>query len=440
MSSNTSNTNSEEETLIDYAAEVAVNLANTLSEQVEGEGSNAIRRNRRYIKRGRDQGQNRLMEDYFNDNAIYQVYFRRRFRMHKPLFFRIVEGVCSVCDSFTQRPDARGTLGFTPIQKYTAALRMLAYGTHPDSLDENFRMSERTARDTLIHFCDSILQLYGPRYLRYPTPNDVKQLYDHHANVHGFPGMLGSLDCMHWKWNMCKNHLRGQYTKGLYNYPTVVLEAVASQDLWFWHANFGSPGSLNDINILDHSPLFNKMLDGTGPDTSFVCRGVQFQFGYYLVDGIYPERSVFVKPLTNTSDPMKERYKVAQSKARKDIERAFGALKKRFQIVSKPSYFREVETMQKIMYTCMTLHNMILEDEDHAICQYDPNEVIPETQAFPMGSPMYRQITRTLHNAAIYNMLRSTLTEHLWSLRNLDLNMPPEDELAGQYSDEDPLL
>jgi len=39
MSSNTSSTNSEEEALMDYAAEVAVNLANTLSQQVEGEGS-----------------------------------------------------------------------------------------------------------------------------------------------------------------------------------------------------------------------------------------------------------------------------------------------------------------------------------------------------------------------------------------------------------------
>ena len=72
----------------------------------------------------------------------------------------------------------------------------------PDSLDENFRMFERTARDTLIHFCDCILQLYAPRYLRTPTPNDVKQLYDHHSKVHGFPGMLGSFDCMHWKWNV----------------------------------------------------------------------------------------------------------------------------------------------------------------------------------------------------------------------------------------------
>jgi hypothetical protein len=32
--------------------------------------------------------------------------------------------------------------------------------------------------------------------------------------------------------------------------PTIILEAVASQDLWIWHAFFGMPGSLNDINAL----------------------------------------------------------------------------------------------------------------------------------------------------------------------------------------------
>jgi hypothetical protein len=32
---------------------------------------------------------------------------------------------------------------------------------------------------------------------------------------------------------------------------TVVLEAIATHDLWIWHAFFGLPGTLNDINIID---------------------------------------------------------------------------------------------------------------------------------------------------------------------------------------------
>jgi hypothetical protein len=32
-----------------------------------------------------------------------------------------------------------------------------------------------------------------------------------------------------------------------------MLEAVASLDLWIWHAFFGVAGSNNDINVLDQS-------------------------------------------------------------------------------------------------------------------------------------------------------------------------------------------
>ena len=161
---------------------------------------------------------------------------------------------------------------------------------------------------------------------------------------------------------MCPNALKGQYPKGN-TYPTVVLEAVASQDLWFWHGFFGSPGSINDINVLGNSPIFCKLLDGRDPDTSFTLRGTDFRFGYYLVDGIYPELSVFVKTLSFPNDPVRRRYKTVQEKARKDIERAFGALKKRFKILVNASIFRKVKHMKMVMYTCMILHNMILEDE-----------------------------------------------------------------------------
>ncbi|KAJ0835779.1 putative harbinger transposase-derived protein [Helianthus annuus] len=39
------------------------------------------------------------------------------------------------------------------------------------------------------------------------------------------------------------------------------VKAAASQDLWFWHAFFGAACS-NNPNILDQSPLFNKVVHG----------------------------------------------------------------------------------------------------------------------------------------------------------------------------------
>lgn len=41
-----------------------------------------------------------------------------------------------------------------------------------------------------------------------------------------------------------------------------MLESVASQDLWIWHAFFGIAGSNNYINVLNQSNVFNEILEG----------------------------------------------------------------------------------------------------------------------------------------------------------------------------------
>lgn len=49
---------------------------------------------RRVINRNRVEGHNRLYQDYFSENPTYsKEYFRRRFRMRRPLFCRILNGV-----------------------------------------------------------------------------------------------------------------------------------------------------------------------------------------------------------------------------------------------------------------------------------------------------------------------------------------------------------
>ena len=58
---------------------------------------------------------------------------------------------------------------------------------------------------------------------------------------------------------------KGQFTRGDHGASTIMLEAVASQDFWIWHAFFGVAVSNNDINILNQSPLFNNILQRYAP-------------------------------------------------------------------------------------------------------------------------------------------------------------------------------
>ena len=77
-----------------------------------------------------------------------------------------------------------------------------------------------------------------------------------------------------------------------------MLEAVASYDRWIWHAFFGTAGSNNDLNVLNQSPLFTQVLQGRAPEVKFTINGSEYNMGYYLADGIYPEWATFVKTIT----------------------------------------------------------------------------------------------------------------------------------------------
>ena len=71
--------------------------------------------------------------------------------------------------------------------------------------------------------------------------------------------------------------------------PTLLLKAVASFDLWIWHAFSGVAGSNNDINVLDRSSLFDEVLEGRAPKLSYTLNDNNCNLGYYLADRIYPE-------------------------------------------------------------------------------------------------------------------------------------------------------
>ncbi|MFS8013957.1 putative harbinger transposase-derived protein [Helianthus anomalus] len=251
---------------------------------------------KKMVDRDRIRANEVLMNDYFVENPLYNSEtFRDRFRLPKELFLKIVGDIEASEGWFQEGYDARGKPSFTPIQKCTSAIRQLATGNPPDQYDEYLAMSERTSRECLQFFCNAVIKLYSNEFLRKPTSHDISRIYAAHEARWHFPGMLGSIDCTHIEWKNCPRELRGAYVRGDIKRPTIILEAVASNDLWIWHSYFGVPGSNNDINVLHTSPLFQSVTDGTAPSSPFYVNGRHYIRGFYLVDGIYPSWSVFVK-------------------------------------------------------------------------------------------------------------------------------------------------
>ncbi|CAL8082079.1 unnamed protein product [Prunus armeniaca] len=197
--------------------------------------SRALNVDRRRHSRGKN-----LLEDYFIPHSLYSdVHFRARYRIPH-LFNKVMHDICNYDEYFVQKKNCAGNLGLLPEQKFTTVIRMLAYGSSANQVDEIAWMGKSTILESLVRFCYAVENLYTRDYLCRLTPRDLQRLLQK-AESRGFLGMIG--DYGNWK---------GQ--------KSIILEAVAGFDTWVWHAFFGVAGSQNDLNVLCQSLVFNDIL------------------------------------------------------------------------------------------------------------------------------------------------------------------------------------
>eukprot|EP00267_Zea_mays_P054608 XP_020407859.1 uncharacterized protein LOC109945887 [Zea mays] len=155
------------------------------------------------IHRDHMSGDARIRADYFGAQPVYtDAQFHRRFRMRRHVFERLIDVVQQVDPYFIQRPNCAGEIGLSALRKVVAAVRILAYGIPADAVDEYVRIGESTAHEALKHFCTAVQTAFAPYYLRAPNAEDIARLLQV-GESRGFPGMLGSVDCMHWEWRNC---------------------------------------------------------------------------------------------------------------------------------------------------------------------------------------------------------------------------------------------
>ncbi|GJR45912.1 ALP1-like protein isoform X1, partial [Tanacetum coccineum] len=135
--------------------------------------------------------------------------------------------------------------------------------------------------------------------------------------------------------------------------------------------------------------LFNDLLDDKAPVAPYVVNGVEFENGYYLAD----------------------------EGARKDVERAFGVLQGRWGIIQQPARSYHVNTIRRVMYSCIILHNMILKDQKMAV--FDWNEVYANPSRNMQRTWIERCETQRRKNKEMRDRdthlsLQQNLMEHIW--------------------------
>uniref|UniRef100_A0A0D3DML2 Myb-like domain-containing protein n=1 Tax=Brassica oleracea var. oleracea TaxID=109376 RepID=A0A0D3DML2_BRAOL len=296
--------------------------------------------------------------------------------------------------------DALGRLSLSPLQKCTAVIRVLAYGFAADAVDEYLRLGETTTRSCVEHFVEGILDLFGDEYLRRLTPADLQRLL-YIGEQRGFPGMIGSIDCMHWEWKNCLTAWKGQYSRG--------------------------SGTLNDINVLDRSPVFDDIIKGQAPQVTFYVNGKEYNLAYYLTDGIYPKWTTFIQSIPIPQGPKATLFAQHQEAVRKDVERAFGVLQARFAIVKNPALFWDKAKIGRIMRACIVLHNMIVENEREGYTHFDVLEFqqgedigtshvdLTYSTDIPSNIANMMSVRTRIRDRQMHQQLKADLVEHLWN-------------------------
>ncbi|XP_047940818.1 uncharacterized protein LOC125188115 [Salvia hispanica] len=166
-----------------------------------------------------------LFEDCFADEPQWgPSVFLRRFRMQLELFLQIVHAMEAHDEYFQQREDAAHRRGLSPLMKCKVALFQF---------NEYLHVGDTIDRECMVKFCEGVVDAFGATYLRRLNTEDCQFLMGMQDRVHDFPGMLGSIDCMHWEWKNCPAAWRDQFTSGYKGtHPTMILEDIIDYRLW----------------------------------------------------------------------------------------------------------------------------------------------------------------------------------------------------------------
>ncbi|KAH1233636.1 hypothetical protein GmHk_09G026036 [Glycine max] len=147
--------------------------------QQQPESNNRPRQTRRNINRNREDEHSRLMNNYFSENSTH---------MENALSNRY--------PYFQIRFDAFGRNGLSSLQKCTAKIHILAYGSPGYIVDGYVRISKSITVECLKSFVRGVNEIFGNNYLRRPNNNNINRLLQI-GETHGFSCMLDFIDCMH---------------------------------------------------------------------------------------------------------------------------------------------------------------------------------------------------------------------------------------------------
>ena len=252
-----------------------------------------------------------------------------------------------------------------PIElKVLGVLRVLAKGSTFDQIYELNNISAETNRIFFHSFCAKAVEVLGPTWISIPrTDDELSPILTMYAK-NGFPGCVGSIDCVHIRWDNCPAKWRNMY-RGKGAHPTISYEVTVSHDKTILFATIGHYGTRNDKTIVRFDGFVSAIHEcGLYAEKTFnlyQCDGVEKEYkGYYLMcDGGYHRWRCLQCGYSQPLGESDSNYTSHIGSVRKDVECTFGILKIRFRILRSPIIYKKKVQIDNVFKFCCILHNIL---------------------------------------------------------------------------------
>ncbi|XP_010541080.1 PREDICTED: putative nuclease HARBI1 [Tarenaya hassleriana] len=286
--------------------------------------------------------------------------FRREFRMSKSTFNLI-------CEELQEAVTKKNTMLRDAIpapKRVGVCVWRLATGAPLRHVSERFGLGISTCHKLVIEVCRAINDVLMPKYLRWPSEQELRSTKERFESLYKIPNVVGSIYTTHVPIIAPKVHVAAYFNKrhtdrNQKTSYSITVQGVVNSDGIFTDVCIGNPGSLTDDQILEKSSLFRQR----------AARGL-LRDGWIVGNSGFPLTDWLLVPYTRTNltwtqHGFNERIGEIQAAAMA----AMGRMKGRWACLQKRTEVK-LQDLPYVLGACCVLHN---------ICEMRKEEMSPES-------------------------------------------------------------
>ena len=344
-----------------------------------------------------------MKRDLTDLNSRDAKLFRNRFTVPYQLFKQLL---AHAEEWFPQKKyDVCGKKTTPIFLKLLGTLRMLGKGCSWDLLYELSGISGEVHRKWTYQFLDKFSKKMYPLHVHGPRNTDELNAVTSLYSAVGFPGCVGSTDCVHIRWEMCPALHFNTYKNGKNSYASIAYEMTVDHSKRFQSTTIGHYGTTSDMTIVKFDGFVNKVkTEAFYTETAFKYQVADNQWAlekglYLLVDGGYHKWRIMQCPFKFSMDEKSTRWSETAESVRKDVECSFGILKKRFQFLKNAITWHRKSDIDNAVHSCVILHNMLHEFDGYDVrWENELNNAHNDEDEQICLDRIRRRVVRTLEN------------------------------------------